>query len=63
MSLKPNIASMSGYHPGLKVGRARKLSSNEKPLGPSNLALKALNESRGELHRYPACTLLRRKLI
>ncbi len=41
-----------------------KLASNENPLGPSPLALKAIAENLTELHRYtdPKCYLLTKKL-
>lgn len=58
----PFIEDLIPYIPGkpveelereLGVGNAVKIASNENPLGPSPLALKALGESLGETHRYP----------
>ncbi len=62
--IKPNpfIEDLIPYVPGkpveelereLGVSGAIKIASNENPLGPSPLALKAMGESLGETHRYP----------
>jgi histidinol-phosphate aminotransferase len=62
--IKPNpfIEDLIPYVPGkpveelereLGVSGAVKMASNENPLGPSPLALKAMEESLGETHRYP----------
>ncbi len=59
---KPHIENLIPYVPGkpveelereLGISGAIKIASNENPLGPSPLALKAMEESLGETHRYP----------
>ena len=71
--VKAHIASLKPYEPGkpveelereLGIEGAIKLASNESPLGPSPLALAALRDALGEIHRYPdgACFELRRVL-
>ena len=58
----PYIATLRPYEPGRTaeevereygVARAAKLASNENPLGPSPLALKALRQTDSRLHLYP----------
>jgi len=62
--IKPNpyVEDLIPYVPGkpveelereLGVSGAVKIASNENPLGPSPLALKAMEESLKETHRYP----------
>ncbi|MGA2193534.1 MAG: aminotransferase class I/II-fold pyridoxal phosphate-dependent enzyme, partial [Nitrospirota bacterium] len=57
-----NIASITPYAPGkpveelereLGITGSVKLASNENPLGPSPLALKAISKSLGGINRYP----------
>ena len=57
-----NIRSMIPYEPGkpvtevereLGISNSLKLASNENPLGPSPLALRAVEAALGDLHRYP----------
>jgi len=54
---KEHIAGLPAYKPAkLIAGPAAelvKLSSNENPLGPSPLALEALQAAIGQVHRYP----------
>jgi len=59
---KPHIEDLIPYVPGkpveelereLGVTGAVKIASNENPLGPSPLALNAMEESLRETHRYP----------
>jgi histidinol-phosphate aminotransferase len=58
----PYIESLEPYKPGkpiaelqkeLGIARVVKLASNENPLGPSPLALKEMNRTLENLHRYP----------
>jgi histidinol-phosphate aminotransferase len=69
----PTIESLSVYEAGkpveelareLGVSDAIKLASNENPLGPSPLALKAVERALADVHRYPdaAAYRLREKL-
>ena len=46
-------ASVDEVRSRVKAGRIYKLSSNENPLGPSPLALAAVNEEMANLNRYP----------
>ncbi|MFP3867974.1 MAG: histidinol-phosphate transaminase [Desulfobacteraceae bacterium] len=57
-----NIATLAAYTPGkpleelereLGISGAIKLASNENPLGPSPLALKAIHSQLANLNRYP----------
>lgn len=57
-----NIVDIKPYVPGkpieelereLGIARSVKLASNENPLGPSPMAVEALKEAIGNLHRYP----------
>lgn len=54
---RPGIRDIDIYHPGESSipggGVPIKLSSNEAPLGPSPLALKAMQDEAGKLARYP----------
>ncbi len=50
LDIAPYVAGKSQGKPGVKVV---KLSSNETPLGPSPLAMKAFVEAAASLHRYP----------
>jgi histidinol-phosphate aminotransferase len=58
----PYIESLRAYEPGLSaeevkrqygLSRVVKLASNENPLGPSPLALRAIRESAAASHLYP----------
>jgi histidinol-phosphate aminotransferase len=58
----PGARNLAPYQPGkpieelereLGISDVVKLASNENPLGPSPRALRALQGSLGELHRYP----------
>ena len=58
----PTIANLVPYSPGkpldelereLGIRGAVKLASNENPLGPSPMALAAMDEATGTVHRYP----------
>ncbi len=62
LAIPEHIRSIAPYKPGkpleeLKreygIDNAIKLASNENPLGPSPLAVKAIRDSLEELHRYP----------
>ena len=57
-----NILEIEPYVPGkpieelereLGIARSIKLASNENPLGPSPMALAAIGDAIGQLHRYP----------
>lgn len=57
-----HIAALNPYQPGKPIEEVErelglrdsiKLASNENPLGPSKLALEALERTLGNLHRYP----------
>jgi histidinol-phosphate aminotransferase len=58
----PRVAGLKPYNPGKPIeelereygiARAVKLASNENPLGPGTLALRAIRAALGSLHRYP----------
>jgi histidinol-phosphate aminotransferase len=58
----PSVAALAPYEPGkpveevereLGIKNAVKLASNENPVGPSPLAVKALSEALSGLNRYP----------
>jgi histidinol-phosphate aminotransferase len=60
--IRSNIQRMTPYVPGkpieevereLGISGVSKLASNENPLGPSPLALAAVKEGVGQIHRYP----------
>lgn len=62
LSVPDYILSIKPYPPGKPVEelqretgikRTVKLASNENPLGPSPLAVKAIQEAAGGVHRYP----------
>ena len=63
LRVKPWLKDLSPYPPGKSLAEVRrelglkgpiyKLASNENPLGPSPLALKALRERLSDIHRYP----------
>lgn len=57
MQLKPEIANLPAYKPTRLISGLRgdevKLSSNENPLGPSPLAIQALQQAVLNVHRYP----------
>jgi histidinol-phosphate aminotransferase len=56
LPLKPHIAKLPAYKPPTPpqgVERLIDLSSNENPLGPSPLAMAAMREAVGSVHRYP----------
>ena len=54
---QPGIMDIAPYVPGLSKapgsGPIAKLSSNETPLGTSDLAIEAYRASAPDLHRYP----------
>jgi histidinol-phosphate aminotransferase len=69
----PSVAALAPYEPGkpieevereLGINGAVKLASNENPVGPSPLAVKAIGEALGGLNRYPdgGSYYLRRRL-
>ena len=74
MPLVPSyIKSLKSYKPGKTIAEAKseygiryftKLASNENPIGPSPLSIKAIGKSLTDLHRYPDSTgiRLRKKL-
>ena len=74
MPLVPSyIKSLNSYKPGKTIAEAEseygkryftKLASNENPIGPSPLSIKAIKKSLTDLHRYPDSTgiRLRKKL-
>jgi len=57
LNTQPGIMDIAPYVPGLATapvsGPIAKLSSNETPLGTSQLAIEAYRASAPELHRYP----------
>ena len=68
-----NIRDITPYPPGKPIEELEreygisgsiKLASNENPMGPSPLALEALQKNMAELNRYPdgGCYELSRKL-
>lgn len=72
---RPQLATLPVYQPGKPIEAVArehsldpaaicKLASNENPLGPSPLAIDAVREALGGLHRYPdgECTELRATL-
>ncbi|HHE47191.1 MAG TPA: aminotransferase class I/II-fold pyridoxal phosphate-dependent enzyme, partial [Bacteroidetes bacterium] len=59
---RPAIADIKPYEPGKPIAEVRreygltdviKLASNENPLGPSPMAVKAIQAALPEIHRYP----------
>jgi histidinol-phosphate aminotransferase len=72
--IKANILSVENYEPGLPIeilqrklglkGEISKLASNENPLGPSRLAVKAIRKALKEGHLYPdtTCHVLKEKI-
>lgn len=69
----PHIGELKPYEPGrpieevekeLGIRGAVKLASNENPLGPSPLAVEAVQEAVASVHRYPdgGCSELRARL-
>jgi len=63
--VKENILEIKPYVPGkpieelereLGIAQSIKLASNENPLGASPMALAALRDAIGNLHRYPSGT-------
>lgn len=68
MRYKEQITSLPAYKPARLVAgpsaELTKLSSNENPLGPSPLAVAAIQEAAAQAHRYPdaASTALRQAL-
>jgi histidinol-phosphate aminotransferase len=50
---RPSVLQIPPYHAGKKSPGAIKLSSNENPLGPSPLALDAVNQAMAQLNMYP----------
>jgi histidinol-phosphate aminotransferase len=72
--IKDNVFSIENYEPGPPIevlqrnlglrGDFSKLASNENPLGPSPLAVKAMANYLGQSHLYPdtSCYLLKEKL-
>jgi histidinol-phosphate aminotransferase len=71
---RPNIQGISPYIPGKPIeevrrelglkGRIIKLASNENPLGPSPLAIKAIRRALKEVNLYPddGCFVLSKRL-
>ncbi|MCH2188112.1 histidinol-phosphate transaminase [Myxococcota bacterium] len=68
-----HIGDLKPYEPGrpieevekeLGIRGAVKLASNENPLGPSPLAVEAVRNAVGSVHRYPdgGCSVLRERL-
>ena len=62
LKIPDNIKDITPYPPGKPIDELEreygvtgsiKLASNENPLGPSPLALKAMHSSLEEMHRYP----------
>jgi histidinol-phosphate aminotransferase len=60
--VQPGVAAIHPYEPGkpieevqreLGVAEPVKLASNENPIGPSPLAVRAIREALSELNRYP----------
>ncbi len=60
--VQPGVAAIHPYEPGkpieevqreLGVSEPVKLASNENPIGPSPLAVRAIREALAELNRYP----------
>jgi histidinol-phosphate aminotransferase len=58
----PAVAALHPYEPGkpieevqreLGIGEPAKLASNENPVGPSPMAVAAIRQALGDLHRYP----------
>lgn len=61
--VRPHIRLLAKYEPTPPVAGEVRLDGNENPLGPSPLALKAIQEALGGLHRYPdPLTALKKKL-
>jgi histidinol-phosphate aminotransferase len=68
----PYIESLRAYEPGRSsdevrreygLSRVSKLASNENPLGPSPLAIEAIERSMGTLHLYPNSGLDLRRVL
>jgi histidinol-phosphate aminotransferase len=62
LKVPPHIAAIKPYEPGKPleelereygINDSVKLASNENPLGPSPLAVRAMEKAMGKLHRYP----------
>lgn len=62
MKISPEILNMVPYKPGKPISETQreygvsqvfKLASNENPMGPSPLAMKAVTEALKQQHRYP----------
>jgi histidinol-phosphate aminotransferase len=62
LMVPPHIAAIKPYEPGKPleelereygISDSVKLASNENPLGPSPLAVRAMEKALGNLHRYP----------
>jgi histidinol-phosphate aminotransferase len=62
IKVPPHIAAIKPYEPGKPLEELEreygitdsvKLASNENPLGPSPLAVRAMEKAMGKLHRYP----------
>jgi histidinol-phosphate aminotransferase len=53
MQLREDLRDLKPYTPGKLMPGALKLASNENPLGPSPLALKALRAAADSVHVYP----------
>lgn len=60
--VRPNVLGMTPYSPGRPIEQVQrelglnhvvKLASNENPLGPSPMALKAVREAAESMHLYP----------
>jgi histidinol-phosphate aminotransferase len=68
----PYIEALRAYEPGRSseevrraygLSRVSKLASNENPLGPSPLAIEAIERSMGTLHLYPNSGLDLRRVL
>ncbi|MEK6568409.1 MAG: histidinol-phosphate transaminase [Candidatus Omnitrophota bacterium] len=73
MNINPKILNITPYQPGRPIEEVKrqlglkeviKLASNENPLGPSPMAVRAIKEALGKINRYPegSCFYLRQAL-
>ena len=72
-NINPKILNITPYQPGRPIEEVKrqlglkeviKLASNENPLGPSPMAVKAIKDALGKINRYPegGCFYLRQAL-